>query len=60
MARNEYEAIGGMRGLLSRRSEALYLTMDPEHQQAALQVFLRLISVGPGSWSPSGGRACPS
>jgi hypothetical protein len=49
MADDEYDTIGGLRGLLSRSSEALYPTMDVQHQQATLQVFLRLIRLGPGS-----------
>jgi basic membrane lipoprotein Med (substrate-binding protein (PBP1-ABC) superfamily)/DNA-binding SARP family transcriptional activator len=46
---HEYQTLGGLRGLLSRRSEALYLAMDPEHQQVALQVFLRLVRLGHGT-----------
>lgn len=44
-----YGAIGGLRGLLSRRAEELYLGMSPEAQQASMQVFLRLVRSGRGS-----------
>jgi basic membrane lipoprotein Med (substrate-binding protein (PBP1-ABC) superfamily)/DNA-binding SARP family transcriptional activator len=43
-----YRAIGGLRGLLSRRAEELYLGMSPEAQHAAMQVFLRLVRSGRG------------
>ena len=46
---DDYRALGELRGLLSRSSEELYQGMDPEHQQVALQVFLRLVRLGPGT-----------
>jgi basic membrane lipoprotein Med (substrate-binding protein (PBP1-ABC) superfamily)/DNA-binding SARP family transcriptional activator len=48
LSRAGYGAIGGLRGLLSRRAEELYLGMSPEAQQAAMQVFLRLVRSGRG------------
>jgi basic membrane lipoprotein Med (substrate-binding protein (PBP1-ABC) superfamily)/DNA-binding SARP family transcriptional activator len=44
-----YAALGGLRGLLSRRAEAIYGGLDPEAQDAALQVFLRLVQPGSGA-----------
>jgi basic membrane lipoprotein Med (substrate-binding protein (PBP1-ABC) superfamily) len=49
LTRAGYGAIGGLRGLLSRRAEDLYLGMSPEAQLAAMQVFLRLVRSGRGS-----------
>jgi DNA-binding SARP family transcriptional activator len=48
LTRAGYGAIGGLRGLLSRRAEELYLGMSPEAQQASMQVFLRLVRSGRG------------
>jgi basic membrane lipoprotein Med (substrate-binding protein (PBP1-ABC) superfamily)/DNA-binding SARP family transcriptional activator len=44
-----YASLGGLRGLLSRRAESLYLGLDPEAQAAAMQVFLRLVQPGNGA-----------
>ena len=44
-----YGALGGLRGLLSRRAESLYLAMGAEAQAAAMQVFLRLVRSGAGA-----------
>jgi basic membrane lipoprotein Med (substrate-binding protein (PBP1-ABC) superfamily)/DNA-binding SARP family transcriptional activator len=41
-----YAALGGLRGLLSRRAEGLYLGLDAEVQAATMQVFLRLVQPG--------------
>ncbi len=38
-----YRALGGLFGLVSRRSEALYEDLDEEHRRVCLQVFLRLV-----------------
>ena len=51
----EYREGGGMHGLLSRRSEELYAGLDPEHQKSALQVFLRLVTLGSGNQRLAGG-----
>lgn len=48
LARAGYAAIGGLRGLLSRRAEQLYVGMSPEAQRASMQVFLRLVRSGRG------------
>ncbi len=45
----EYRALGGLHGALSRRSEELYGRLDEERRQAALQVFLRLVRLGEGA-----------
>jgi basic membrane lipoprotein Med (substrate-binding protein (PBP1-ABC) superfamily)/DNA-binding SARP family transcriptional activator len=44
----EYRGAGGLRALLSRRSEACFAALDEGEQEAALQVFLRLVSLGDG------------
>lgn len=46
---DEYRSLGGLRGLVSRRSEEVFLGLGPEHQHVALQVFLRLVTLGPGT-----------
>ena len=43
-----YEQIGGITGALSRRAEALYAKMDAADQEAARQLFLRLVTLGEG------------
>ncbi|MFP4554817.1 MAG: BTAD domain-containing putative transcriptional regulator, partial [Actinomycetota bacterium] len=40
-----YEATGGVAGALGRRAEELYEGLGPAGQEAARQVFLRLVSV---------------
>ena len=45
----EYRALGGLRGILSRRAETLYEQMNPDQQRAAMQVFLRLVRPGRGT-----------
>ncbi len=44
-----YRAIGGLRGILSRRAEALYRQLGDQEQQVAKQVFLRLVRPGRGT-----------
>jgi len=46
---DEYRALGGLRGLLSRRTEAIFARLGAEHQHVALQVFLRMVQLGQGS-----------
>lgn len=41
----DYERAGGITGALARRADELYETLDPEHQEAARQLFLHLVSV---------------
>jgi basic membrane lipoprotein Med (substrate-binding protein (PBP1-ABC) superfamily) len=44
-----YVALGGLRGVLSRRAEAVFLGLDADGQQIATQLFLRLVRLGRGS-----------
>jgi basic membrane lipoprotein Med (substrate-binding protein (PBP1-ABC) superfamily)/DNA-binding SARP family transcriptional activator len=48
LTRASYASLGGLRGLLTRRAESLYQGLDPEAQQAAMQLFLRLVHPGEG------------
>jgi basic membrane lipoprotein Med (substrate-binding protein (PBP1-ABC) superfamily) len=42
---DHYQQIGGIRGALTRRADALYARLTPEQQEAARQIFLRLVAV---------------
>ncbi len=42
-----YRNIGGVSGALARRADTLYEQLDPAGQNAARQLFLRLIALGP-------------
>ena len=44
-----YTALGGLRGVLTRRAEATFLGLGPEEQRIATQVFLRLVRLGRGT-----------
>jgi DNA-binding SARP family transcriptional activator/basic membrane lipoprotein Med (substrate-binding protein (PBP1-ABC) superfamily) len=44
-----YAALGGLRGVLTRRAEAVFLGMPPDEQHIATQVFLRLVRLGRGT-----------
>lgn len=44
-----YAAHGGLRGVLLRRAEAVFLGLSADEQQIAVQVFLRLVRLGRGS-----------
>src|SRR6185503_5876579 len=44
-----YAALGGLRGVLSRRAEATFLGLTPAEQRVAIQVFLRLVRLGRGT-----------
>ena len=44
-----YRALGGLRGVVSRRAESLYGSLDAEEQRVAMQVFLRLVRIGHGT-----------
>ena len=44
-----YRALGGLKGVLSRRAESLYSGLGAEEQRAAMQVFLRLVRLGTGT-----------
>jgi basic membrane lipoprotein Med (substrate-binding protein (PBP1-ABC) superfamily)/DNA-binding SARP family transcriptional activator len=41
----EYEALGGVSGVLSRRADDLLAQLDDDQQLAAQQLFLRLVSI---------------
>ena len=43
-----YHEIDGLRGALRRRAEGLFTSLDADRQEVAIQVFLRLVRVGPG------------
>jgi WD40 repeat protein len=43
-----YRAQGGLRGALARRADAIYESLDAESQEAARQLFLRLVIPGEG------------
>lgn len=49
LTRAGYAALGGLRGLLSRRAESLYRGLDPDAQGIAMQMFLRLVQAGSGA-----------
>ncbi|HSJ00494.1 MAG TPA: BTAD domain-containing putative transcriptional regulator [Patescibacteria group bacterium] len=44
-----YAALGGLRGVLSRRAEAAFLGLGAEEQRVAIQLFLRLVRLGRGT-----------
>jgi basic membrane lipoprotein Med (substrate-binding protein (PBP1-ABC) superfamily)/DNA-binding SARP family transcriptional activator len=44
-----YRSLGGLRGLVSRRSEMLYDGLDEEGRRTCLQVFLRLVRIDVGA-----------
>jgi serine/threonine protein kinase/WD40 repeat protein len=43
-----YQEIGGSVGALAKRAEELYLDLSPEGQEAARQMFMRLVTLGEG------------
>ena len=47
-----YDEIGGVRGAITHRAEDLFGELGPEEQEAARQMFLRLVSMsGEDTWS---------
>lgn len=42
----EYRALGGLRGVLARRAEDVFESLDERGRDVALQVFLRLVRLG--------------
>ena len=44
-----YMQLGGLRGALSRKGDELFESLDHEQQDAARQVFLRLVTLGEGT-----------
>jgi WD40 repeat protein/DNA-binding SARP family transcriptional activator len=49
LTRQDYERIGGVTGALGTRAEELYADLSRSAQEAARQVFLRLVTVGEGA-----------
>jgi basic membrane lipoprotein Med (substrate-binding protein (PBP1-ABC) superfamily)/DNA-binding SARP family transcriptional activator len=48
----DYTAMGGVRGAITNRAESIYAELDSEAQEAARQLFLRLVALtGGDSWS---------
>ncbi len=48
LTRSAYDAIGGSVGALARRADTMYLDFDAVSQEAARQMFLRLVTLGEG------------
>ncbi|MBA2575432.1 MAG: BMP family ABC transporter substrate-binding protein [Euzebyaceae bacterium] len=46
LTRAAYQELGGIRGAVASRAEEIYQRLDLEQQQAAHQLFLRLVTVG--------------
>jgi basic membrane lipoprotein Med (substrate-binding protein (PBP1-ABC) superfamily)/DNA-binding SARP family transcriptional activator len=44
-----YHRLGGVTGAVSRRAETLYAGLEPAQQEAAQQMFLRLVTPGEGT-----------
>jgi len=44
-----YEALGGLRGAVASRAEDTFTRLDPDRQEAARQLSLRLVRVGAGT-----------
>ena len=44
-----YHALGGLKGILSRRAESLYAALSVDEQRVAMQLFLRLVRSGHGT-----------
>ncbi|HEX5719353.1 MAG TPA: BTAD domain-containing putative transcriptional regulator, partial [Thermoanaerobaculia bacterium] len=45
----DYRRLGGLQGILSRRAEELFASLDTNEQRTATQVFLRLVRPGRGT-----------
>lgn len=45
----DYRAVGGLRGALSRRAEEVFGRLDDAERDVALQAFLRLVALGRGA-----------
>lgn len=48
MTRLAYQEMGGLRGMLGRRADAIYSELEPAGQEATRQIFLRLVTLGEG------------
>lgn len=44
-----YRSIGGLTGAVAKRAEEVFTALKPEHQSAAQQIFLRLVTLGEGT-----------
>jgi WD40 repeat protein/serine/threonine protein kinase/DNA-binding XRE family transcriptional regulator len=49
LTKQAYQASGGVLGALARRADELYNGLDAEGQEAARQLFLRLVTLGEGT-----------
>jgi WD40 repeat protein/serine/threonine protein kinase len=49
MSLTGYLQSGGVMGALARRADELYQSLDPTQQEAARQLFLRLVTLGEGT-----------
>ena len=45
----DYQEIGGVLGALAKQAEEMYQSLDEAHQEAARQLFLRLVTLGEGT-----------
>ena len=48
LTREAYQALGGTIGALAKRTEEVYLSLNETEQEAARQMFLRLVTLGEG------------
>ena len=48
LSKAAYQTIGGVTGALARRAEGIYDGLDTDAQEAARQLFLRLVTLGEG------------
>jgi serine/threonine protein kinase/WD40 repeat protein/DNA-binding XRE family transcriptional regulator len=49
LTRSAYQQIGGVSGALARRAEAVFASLSAAEQEAARQIFLRLVALGEGA-----------
>ncbi len=49
LTKQAYQSIGGVLGALARRADELYNSLDSAGQEAARQLFLRLVTLGEGT-----------
>lgn len=47
-SREDYRALGGVRGALSRHAEDIFGRLGPKQQEISRQIFIRLVSPGDG------------
>lgn len=46
---DQYQEIGGVIGALAKQAEEMYQSLNPDEQEAARQLFLRLVTLGEGT-----------